>query len=228
MMERELDPNEVARLLALPESHPERVRAMRDPELASLALTLEAFESAPAGTDAGALESVRAALRERLAAASVPRGGPRPRTFVGTASERQSRFFGWFSTPASRMAVAFAGVLVVAGISWWGLDRDSRREIVRGGENSSTFRMLEPRNTGDQLALSWTPVRNAERYHVRFLGPDLGVIADTDAGSSTTIVLRRGALPGGLALGARLAVEVVAMRGGAELATTEARPIRLP
>lgn len=227
-MERELDPNEVARLLALPESHPERIRAMRDPELASLALALEAFESEPASETLSAGKSVRESLRERIATAGAPPGPASPRTNAVPPAGRAAGVSSWFAMPGVRVAFAFASVLIMAGVAWWGLERDARREFVRGAEVSGTFRMLEPHAAGDRLVLSWTAVPNAERYHVRFLGPDLGVIAETDAGSSTTIVLRRGALPRGLAPGTRLAAEVVAMRGAAELATTDARPIQLP
>jgi len=208
MSESSLDPNEVARLLSLPPGHPERERAMRDPEFASLALALAEFE-AP-----------RAAGREQPAE-------PVPRARAGAGGPPLGWLLGAFATPARRGALAFAGLVLVAGIAWWSFARSPREGAMRGVEEAGTFALLPPHDHGT-ATLEWTAAPHADGYRVVFLGPGLDEVARVDAGTATRLVLRPGALPAGLASGARLSVEVVALRGGETVATTAARSIRIP
>jgi hypothetical protein len=119
-------------------------------------------------------------------------------------------------------------VAIVAGLAWWSLARTPRTETVRGVVEPGSFALAAPRAEPGRVTIAWSAEPLAEAYRVVFIGADLAEVTHVEVTAATEYAMRRDSLPTGLVSGTHLSVEVVALRGGAPIATTEARPIRVP
>ena len=99
--------------------------------------------------------------------------------------------------------------------------------MVRGVSEPGAFEVMT-RREGDALILTWKAVEGADGYRIVFLGPDLAEAAHLEVPGGTEFALRAGALPAGIVAGTRVSLEIVALRQGAPVATTQARTVLLP
>jgi hypothetical protein len=232
MTEERFTPDEFARLLSLPDDHPDRQRAERTPQFQAWCQMLQEFERPsnaplPAAEIASAGRELEARLARGLGRAQ-PNGageaGPRPtsgRTFADS-------FAAWFRGPTMRPALAFAAVAVVAGFALWSASRPPAPRAVRGSGESAVLAVGEPRAISGGIELTWTQVDGAETYRVVFYGGDLRENARVDGLTEPRLRLQRNALPAGLTPGADVLAEVMAMRHGDPIATSKTRAIHLP
>jgi hypothetical protein len=232
MTDRRDTPEEIERLMALPEDHPERVAAAASPRFEAFRRMLGEFErpSDALVSDAD-LASARVELARRLEDAGVL--GPPTAGAATTAAPKTPRplprpgFFAWLTSGGGRPAFAVAGAVLVVGFGWWATHPPWRDETTRAIAEPGAFELVT-RHEGDALVLSWKAVEGADGYRVVFLGPGLTEVARRDVPGATSLALRAGSLPAGVAPGSRVSIEVVALRMGSELATTPARAILLP
>ena len=224
-------PEEFARLMALPEDHPDRIAAAASPRFEASRRMLAEFERPGDALQTGPeIASATAELSRRLADAGVlaspsvtdAAAGP-PRAVRRPGAGR----FGWLRAPAARTALAFAGAAIVAGFGWWATHRPAPVDMVRGVSEPGAFEVMT-RREGDALILSWKSVEGADGYRIVFLGPDLAESAHLEVSGGTEFVLRADALPAGIVAGTRVSLEIVALRQGAPVATTQARTVLLP
>jgi hypothetical protein len=231
MSDDRFTPDEFARLLTLPEGHPDRVAAEQSTAFVAMQHLLADFERpATEGTGDTVLESERRELGARLASAirgpgpagvvSGPRSSPRPSRFEALAA--------MFRAPVGRVGLALAAVALVAGIGWWSQFRTPGADAMRGEPETSSFVLEAVRPQADAVTLRWTPVAGAEGYRLVFRGADLRELARLDVASGVEATLRADALPARLAAGSQVLVEICALRRGDVIATSPARPIRLP
>ena len=228
MSDGRITPDEFARLIALPESHPDRRRAEATAEFAGMKAMFAAFEA-----DAAAQSSEDGAIRDDLArrmSSSLPAttAGPAGRT-APRAARAPRTGGGWLAAlfgPVAVRSVGFAALVVVAGLGVWTMARRPREDVVRG-ERANAFAITATARPG-ALDLGWPAVAGADAYRVVLLGTDLGEVARFDLGDATRWSIRRDSLPAGLASGAAISVEVQALQRGVQLSTTPAREIRLP
>jgi hypothetical protein len=144
----------------------------------------------------------------------------------GRLPARPRRLEGWFA-PSLRpaWALATAAVLVAAVVlaprlPWPGTGSD-----VRGGR-AEGFRVRSSTTLPDGgLEIGWSAAPEAERYEVRLYAPTLAEMARYTAGRDTGLRIGTDALPAGLARGGTVLVRVVALRGGDEVDSTQARPV---
>ncbi len=226
-------PAEFARLLSLPESDPERIRAEGTAEFSALKAMLSDFtgERRPAES-AGELGSMRHELERRLhealEARREPASGMAGHGGQGRRLPRESArgLFDWLRAPAGRWAFTFALVAVAAGIGWW-VRPGFRGDRLRSVEVPSGFELRTVREAGDGFELEWPPLPGAESYRVVFLDATLLPIARFEAGAATRLTVPRDSLPAALPPDARMSVEVEAWRARSVIGTTPARAIRL-
>ena len=133
----------------------------------------------------------------------------------------------WLTSGGGRPALAVAGALIVVGLGWWATQRPTRDETSRGIAEPGAFE-LTTKKQGDAMVLSWNAVEGADSYRVVFLGAGLAEVAHQDVSTGTSLALRAGALPAGVASGSRVSIEIVALRMGGDIATSPARTILLP
>jgi len=100
-------------------------------------------------------------------------------------------------------------------------------DVLRG-EAPGAFELRPAKGVPGGVELSWAADPQADGYAIVFLGPDLVEMARVAVGPDTSLTLRAGTLPAGLAAGAMVSVEVESLRDGVLVATTPARTIRLP
>jgi hypothetical protein len=226
-------PEALGRLVALPEDHPERVAAVASPQFEAYRRMLADFERPGDALVADAeLDAARAELMSRLAdAGHIP-----PRTATPAAAPEASRtvrplprpgVLAWLTSGGGRPALAVAGALIVVGFGWWATQRPARDETTRGIADLGAFE-LTTKKQGDSLVLSWNAVEGADRYRVVFLGAGLAEVAHQDVPTGTSLALRAGALPAGVAPRSRVSIEIVALKMGGEIATSPARTLLLP
>ena len=235
MNDERIAPEEFARLMRLPDDHPDRRRAAASPQFEAMRLMLTEFEQ-PGGAppEPGQLEVATAELRRRLSAAGFPAGGAG--IMPAAASEQSSRsprsiaerLFGVLGGPGARRGLAFACALIVIGAGWWATHRSPREATMRGIAEPGSFELSISNEVPQSLVLAWTAVPGADAYRVTFLGADLGEIGHLDVARGTRLVLRARDLPDGVVPGAHASLEVVALKDGAAIATTPARPVLLP
>lgn len=158
-------------------------------------------------------------------AAPQPQGGPR----------RAGGFLSAWFAPRSRVAFAVAALVVVAGGAWivtsmrQGTEPPLMRGGVPAGREGPLQAIVSPTQVPDGgVRLEWSPLPEADGYRVVFLSADLAEVARVAEVHETHLDLRPGALPIGLASGARLLWRVVAMRGADELARSRTLAITVP
>lgn len=233
MIDGRFTPETLERLLALPEDHPERLAALASPQFEAYRCMLADFERPGDALVADAeIDAARAELMSRLAdAGRIP-----PRTTTPSASpvapgsvraRPRPGLLAWLTSGGGRPALAVAGALIVVGFGWWATQRPAREEMPRGIAEPGAFE-LTTKQQGDALVLSWNAVEGADSYRVVFLGAGLAEIAHQDVPTGTSLTLRAGALPAGVASGSRISIEIVALTMGGDIATSPARTILLP
>jgi hypothetical protein len=220
---RPLDPADVERLLALPPDHPDRRRAEASGQLEAWRRMVEAFESTSSGAPAGHAE-----LDRRLAARLEEALGPAP-DIAGERAPRATRNTGRRVAWGFALRPAFAILVlgVVAG-GWWLTERTRTPHLRAMQDVSAGMSVAVPRAEADGVHLAWSAVTGAQAYRLVFYGPKLDALATLETAGETTFVLRRGALPAGLAPGGEVFLEVTALRHGLAFATSRGRIVRLP
>jgi len=226
----ERNPDEFARLLALPADHPDRQRAMDSPAFEARRRLHEQFvapaaDVVPAETLATAERELRARL-PRVMGAGVPTPDVRDASPASRAEGRARA--AWLRRPGMRAVLSLAAsIAIVAGAAWlW--PRVPAPRPVRGSSETGAFALEAPRASGRAVELSWTPEPLADRYRLVFYGSDLNEVAHVDDLAPARFVLRADALPAGLRSGSVVLVAVVAMRSGDPIATSKTRTVRIP
>ncbi len=238
MTDTPISAEEFSRLMSLPEDDPQRMRAATTPRFEAMRRMLADFERPGAApTDPEDIDSACVELRRRLAGQGIqPTEEPSPpdpaRPGPPRAADRPEA--GWraladlLGRPAGRAGVALAGLAVVAGLAWWSSGIRPPVRAVRGTDEVADFRVASTRDAAGTVMLRWTRVPGADEYRVRFLGADLTEIARLEGLGRPECALRAGGLPRGLAAGAEVSIEVVALHQGDPIATSSAQWVRLP
>ncbi len=215
-------PEEFARLMALPEGHPERERAKASPAFEAWCRMHEVFSApTPTAAETAELAATDAELARRLAAAR-----PAPAEVRSLVRERAARR-GW-DAPAIRFAVAAALLVVVGTTAWLGTQGPGDRRLRGDGQQPGAFELAVPRLTSEGEVLEWAPSARAESYRIVFYGHALEEIAHVDVASGTRYVLRPGALVPGLVAGDTVRAVVQAVHAEAVLETSPMRELRVP
>lgn len=205
MNEERFEPEEFERLLALPEDHPERVRAERSGRLAAWQHMLDGFESPPGELlSSQDLARAEAELAQRVERATAP-APARVRPAI-----REASWLTEWRTGGRRVAVAFAALAIVAAAGWWSVEQRRERPAVRGSAARQALELIS-RPVAAGVELSWTPVPGATMYRLVFFGPELTELARVDSLVGTSFALRADQLPAGLASGQTVLVEVAAV-----------------
>jgi hypothetical protein len=230
-------PDEFARLMALQPAHPDRVAAEADPAFEAWARMAGAFEASAGGPlDEDELRPRRTELAARLERAMASeRDAAEPAS--GTTRALRSApsggilagVLGWLGTPVGRTALAFGVVAIASVAGWWTLSQREPSALLRGVDSAAGVpRIAEPVASAGTLALSWNAVAGADGYRLVFYSPEMGELARIDALAEPRVTLRAAALPAGLASGARVEVEVVALTHGDPLSRSQVVPVTLP
>ena len=214
-----LTPEEFARLVALPENDPERVRAAHRPDFEAHLRLYREFESPTAVPEHAPADARQLAARV-LDNVRPERAREGPSWLAGLVH--------FFAQPAPRAALALGALVVVAGTATWFAGRNAGPDRAVRGEAGSTFVIAEPRKLPNGLELSWTAVPGATGYRVLFYGADLHEITRVDQLKETRLLLDPAALPAGLTAGQEVLVEVSALSGTDPMVTTSNRAVRLP
>lgn len=230
---------EFARLAALPEDHPERRRAADSPEVQARLAMLREFETPSPSplSDAEATREARvisARVLARLAKIGFVEGRmtledmtARRRKAAALTRSRRPWLERGLGPDANRAAIAFAALVIVAGVGWFAM-RTPEPRATRGVTPSGGLIIESARLDGGTLTLRWTEVTGAEHYRVIFYGADMRERARLENVSEPTLALVAGTLPAGLESGEQTLVEVTAMKRADPLMTSAPRLIRLP
>jgi len=225
-------PDEFARLMALPDGHPDRQSAEQSAQFRAWRLMLREFEQPEAAlASPSELESAAREVEARVARALTARAAagaeaPRHRTVPHRALV--ASLVAWFRRPAMRPALAVVAVVLVAGVALWSSTRGPATRAVRGPSEASSFVLNAPRAVPGGIELTWTPVPDAEAYRVVFYGTDLQESARVDGLTRPGLLLHADALPAGLPHGGHVMAEVTALRHGDPIVTSASRLVRLP
>ncbi len=121
-------------------------------------------------------------------------------------------------------AAAASLVVMIAG-AWWVVQ--SRHEpTLRALPGDEWIPSVESR--GAAVTIAWRATPGADQYRVVFLDASLEPVATLEVGPALEARVGREALPGGLAHGQAVMVEVHAIRGPDEVARSRAVPLTLP
>lgn len=235
-------PEEFARLMSLPEDHPERVAVRPHPEFAAWARMQGAFESPGRDVVPDAdLASARAELSARLeralgrtlttearSAPSVPPAEIRVPPSSPGGSGLLERMLAGLSRPPVRAAFALGVLVVVAGAGWWAFGARTPETEMRGSDhprNATAFGA--PAWNEADATLSWKAVEGADGYRVCFYSAQLSQLAMRDSILLPELRLSE-VLPAGLEHGAKVEVQVFAMRGGDVRVRSRMRTVMIP
>jgi hypothetical protein len=235
MNDGRFDPDDFPRVLALPEDHPERIRAERSPRFQAWKHMLAEFESPGdvllSPEERSAAEGELAGRVERvLPARPAARVGERRAESIRVRDARgpTAWFSAWLRAPAWKPALAVAAVAIVATLGWWSFERVREPGVVRGVGGATAAFDLRAAPGRDGLALTWPAVPDADAYRVVFYGADLAERARVDGLPEPRMTLRAGALPAGLGHGETALAEVTALRRGDAIATSRMTSVRVP
>ncbi|MFI5371176.1 MAG: hypothetical protein ACHQ52_06420 [Candidatus Eisenbacteria bacterium] len=237
MTHDELTPDEFARLLALPEDHPDRRRVSGTPDFETRLRLHQQFVSGdpialPDETRAAAERELGERLARSLATADPPRAGgagaPEKRDESDLGATRRTVTRGRFPVRHRVALWALAATLIVVATATWVVTRQPVSRAVRGAPVSGGIVMAEPRPSAGALDLEWSPAPGADRYVLVFYGADLNEITRVEGSAAPRITLRADALPAGLAHGQELLAGVIAMRNGDPIAESKPRSLRIP
>ncbi len=156
--------------------------------------------------------------------------GRRPALFPTVRAENGlDEVFRWLIGAAWKPAIAV--VLLVVGTWTYGVMLEKKSPTMRGRETATGGGLLlaPPVTRVDgSVLLSWSPLRDAERYAVVFQSPDLVEIGRLTDITGTTLGLSARALPDGLVPGGSVLCRVVALRGADEIARSKTVAVTLP
>jgi hypothetical protein len=223
--------------MALPQDHPERLAASREPAFDAWVRMHTTFaDSQNAPLPPSEMAGPRAELSSRLERdLGLRRLGVAPADRAGVRGNHQRTgwgglFVAWFSTPAGRVTLGFAAFAIVMGATLWMTHRPSGEEsMIRGDDRSAGAPVLTaPVAHHGALELKWSAAPGADAYRLVLYAADLSELAKLEPTSATSVTLRAGALPAGLPSGSRVVAEVVALRGGDPISRSKLRPITLP
>jgi hypothetical protein len=197
----------------------EREHVAACPRCASLRAEYEAFVAGDAG---GVTRSELAAAEDALGAL-VERELPVAAARRAIAAARARR--PWWQGASARMALAAAGLLVVAGTFVALRDRPRQAPLLRGAPATSLAVVAEPGAKG--LVLRWGARADADAYRVEIVSAELQPLATFGPVRAPSFTLARGAVAGA-APGAEAWCRIVALHAGAPVGESEPLPIRLP
>lgn len=223
---------DLERALELPADHPRRRHLEECARCRSLADMLRDFATEAVAPVESGFAAVDASLRAEIAEITgVPEAlaevEPAPRAAeVPAAPSRKP----WWSFGAPRPALAFAALLVVAsaGVALWRANAPAPVLRDASGTGAGAFATLPAKAIAGGLELTWFSEPGADAYRVVFLDGSLRDVARTAPSADTSFVLAPASLPDGLVHGAEVAWQVEALAGGDVVATTSARPLRVP
>ena len=140
------------------------------------------------------------------------------------------RFRQHWGAGSLRPALVAASLVIVAGAAFmtWQMTHPGP-DMLRGAGSSEVFVELEaPRSVPAGVELSWAPVEGADSYQVRLLTAELTEIRTLAVPHGTGLVVSADSLPTASAAGEVLAYRVVALRGGAVVASSRVGTLRRP
>lgn len=213
-------PDEFARLLALPDGHPERERAKASPAFEAWCRMHEEFSTATPGEAAADLAEAEQELARRLEGS----GRTRP-TITPMPARRAPR--AWWAEPMAR-AAALLLVTAIGVATWRGLQESSVSRVRGDQGRPGELVLAPPRSSAPGVVLEWSAHAEASNYRLAFYDRALAEVARIEVPEGTRYVLRPGFDVPGLAHGEIVNVAVLAMRDSAVLETSRMRELRLP
>ncbi len=218
------EPQALGRLLELDASDPRRIEAEHCPRCRARLLVFREFladDSVPPGADPNdASPRLQGAFDAELRA--------RRRRQTGRSSA--PRWISWLArVPGPAWAAAV--VLVAGGLyAGWELGHP-QEDVLRGGVSDAVTAVLAhppSMGSGRTVALSWSPVPDADGYAVVLVGSDLSDLARFGPMADTLFVLRADRLPASIASGTVAGWQVEATRSGRVIARSPLSSIRIP
>jgi len=155
-----------------------------------------------------------------------------PEHRIAPSAPSRDGFWSWLLGPRMRPALALGALLIVVGGVW--LVRSGHQaepHVMRGSEtppSSTDLASVSVTRDDGSVRLEWLAAPRASRYTVVFLSPGLSEIARVSDLRTTSLDLRAGALPPGLASGASVLWRVHAMSGSDEIARSRTTSIIAP
>jgi len=214
-----LAPDELDAMAKWPASDRRIVHARNCPRCRALIEAHRLFH-APTPEELGAphVEAADAALSAHLERIMQP-AAPSPST--GNDSWWRLLF-----APAMRPALAFAAITIVVGATVFVprmLTRTSA-PVLRGGSHAELVLQAPAIRADGALALRWQSVPQATHYRAVFYSTSLEELGHSGDLTGTQVVLMRTQLPAAARTG-DLLIRIVAMRGGDELARSQAESL---
>jgi len=214
-------------LLAAYESYHEAREEAPRAEIDEAESRLNAFLAREIGADAPAAAPALvtaaapgAAPAPAAAPTPAPLAPPRPapRRLVFPA---QAPRFTWI-----RPALGFAAILAVAGALWWPRTTlgPSRVTLRGSGATAPRIALETPVFASGRLTLDWAAYPGADRYEVRFYSSDLTELGRLTA-TDSKLAADAKSLPFAPDSARAVLVRVVALMGGAELASSAPKTI---
>ncbi len=218
---------EIAEVLSLGAEDPRRRHLEGCPRCRALALSFRDFVE-PGPVPAGARSAEAAERLSQAIAREIEAGARRAASRPRTGALRRW-LEGWLGRPSLRPVWVTASVVVVAGAAVIAiLSRPAPESVLRGERPAALALQPVRQQPGGELRLRWEPLAGAVSYQVRLYATSLEEVARLEPVRVPETVLRREALPSGLASGTRLLWRVVALRGGDELALSPVGSLRAP
>jgi hypothetical protein len=198
---------ELARILALPEDHPERVAFEQQPDSGAMLKLYQHFLEAPDMVGART-EEAELRLRE-LIDQQLPHAQPDTPADGPSWLERVSQFL-----KPSVLAPVAAIVAIAIGINMW-QTQETPEPVLRNVNPSDSITLSAPTATdAGGFVLAWEPVLGADTYQVRLLAADLTVLHSLDPVNNPTVTVTNVTLD---ETGEVRYWQVVALQGGDEL-----------
>jgi hypothetical protein len=211
-----LDFETLAALSDLSADDPRRVHVESCPRCRARLIALKEFV-ASSGSDVPDAEwrAAEAELRRRRVSDGLVSPPARPPAVRRT----------WTRAVWRPVFAAAASLVVVLAGAWWVMQ--SRHEpALRALPGDEWIPSVGSR--GAAVTIAWRATPGADQYKVVFLGASLEPVATLEVGPALDARVRRESLPGGLAHGQAVMVEVHAFRGPDVIAQSRAVPLTLP
>jgi hypothetical protein len=222
-----VDHSELAAISRLPRDDPRRQEIDECPRCTARLAQFQEFMAGhvPPEGDAEAADAHLAGFMNEVFDQKLAGEEPSPGT------QERTGFFEWLGrllSPRPALAGAAALIVVIAAVAiWrpWTADQPVLRSDDPAGHDTVVTRPYAVATDGSIL-LSWEPVEYADGYRVRIRTQELAELAVFGPIPATSYTLERGSLPAG----APDAVwwEVIATRGGDEIARSQPSVVRFP
>ena len=221
------EPQDTARVAALPATDPLRVHASGCPRCRALLAAYAAFvEADPGPVPQRDLADANARLSRALAAATGG-GGERARAGAPHTPAAPGAVSGWerLTHPQLRPAWTLLTIALVAGgVALWSRPAGHDAALVlRGAAPAMTPAIVRAQWTGDAIVLAWHGLPAADGYEVRFVSSAFVELGSSGPYRDSTLVLAPSRLAFRAAFGDSVLVRVVALKDGDVLATSDAR-----